>query len=91
MKEGTVTDVVEKNFKSGTSEKTGKAWHLHKYKSGEITFNSFDDLEIGDVVRLEQNEYGWNGKKPTAQDKNHDEIMKALREIYALVKKLTDG
>lgn len=81
-----VTDIVEKNFRSGVG-KNGKPWALHKYKANNGTeFSSFDDLEIGDVVKLEQNEKGyWNGSKPRKQDNQHDEVMEALRKLYAKV------
>lgn len=86
--EHAVTEIVQKSFKSGTSAKTGKPWVIHKYKSNEVEFTSFDDLEIGDLVKLEQTEYGWQGSRPRKADAQHEEIMKALREIYTLLKKL---
>ncbi len=82
-----VTEIVAEDFKRGHSEKTGKDWSLSKYKaSNGVEFSCFDKLEIGDVVHLEKNGDYWNGRKPTQADAKHDEIMKALREIYKLLK-----
>lgn len=87
MNETSVTEIIAKNFKSGVSSKTNKPWAIHKYKANTgVEFTSFDDLEIGDVVRLERTDYGWSGKKPREADLKHDEIMTALREIYKLLK-----
>ncbi len=78
-----VAEVLQKNFKSGTSAKTNKPWAIHKYRTNsDKEFTSFDDLEPGDTVKLTQNEYGWNGGRIRKADTQHDEVMKALREIY---------
>ena len=85
-----VSDIVERNFKSGTSQKTGKPWAIHKYSTQDgIEFTSFDDLVTGDQIVLEKNEYGYNGRKPKQSDKQHDEIMSALRKIYIKLEELS--
>lgn len=82
-----VKAIVQKDFKSGTSQKTGKAWSLHKYVSNSgKEFNSFDELEPGDTVRLTQNEYGWSGSRPRKADTQHDEVIAKLNEILNLLK-----
>lgn len=79
-----VTKVIAEDFKSGVSEKTGKAWSLSKYESSNgIEFSAFDKLEIGDVVHLEQNGQYWNGRKPKPSDTQHEEVMTALKKTYA--------
>lgn len=79
-----VTGIIEKNYKSGVSEKTGKNWSIHKYQASTgVEFTSFDDLEIGDVITLTKNDYGWQGQKPRKADTQHEEIMKALKATYA--------
>lgn len=87
-----VKEIVEKNFKSG--ETNGKKWALHKYRTNtDKVFTSFDELEEGDTVKLTYNdEYkNWQGGKLRKADTQHDEVMKALRQIYSEVKKLTGG
>lgn len=77
---------LEKNFKTGTA-KTGKPWALHKYQTNSgIEFTSFDDLEPGDTAKLTYNsEYNnWSGGRIRRADTQHDEVMAALRKLYAL-------
>lgn len=86
-----VKELVEKNFKSGTSQKTGKPWVLHKYLSNSgKEFSSFDELEPGDTVKLTQNEYGWNGARPRKADTQHDEVMAGIKKIISLLEKSGD-
>lgn len=79
-----VIGVVAEDFKTGYSEKTKKDWSLSKYKaSNGVEFSCFDHLEIGDVVVLEKNGEYWNGRKPKQSDKQHEELMNALKKTYA--------
>jgi len=89
-----VKEILELRFKTGVSSKTGKEWAIHRIltNSGK-TCNTFDDVEPGDTVKLTYNdEYkSWNATKPRKADNQHDEIMKALRELYKLLKEITDA
>lgn len=91
-----VKDIVELRFKTGMSQKTGKEWVIHKYSTNSgKEFTSFDELEPGDTVKLTKNEYGWQGGKPRKTDTQHDDVMAALRKVYAqneeIIKLLKQG
>lgn len=85
MDEATVTEILDDRAKFGTSAKTNKEWSMSRVglNNGESTF-IFNPIEIGDVVTLVVNgEYkNWQKKKV---DPKHEEIMKALREIYKAI------
>lgn len=85
MQESSVIQIVDENAKSGVSAKSGKPWSMSRVglKNGESVF-IFNPIEVGDVVEAVQNgDYtNWQKKKV---DPKHDEIMKALRAIYAAV------
>jgi hypothetical protein len=82
----TVTEVLEEVAKHGVSAKTGKEWSQARVglSNGESVF-IFNPIKVGDEVKEVQNgEYrNWVVVKP---DPKHDEVMKALREIYSLLK-----
>jgi hypothetical protein len=86
MQESTVTEILDDSAKSGVSAKTGKAWSMSRVglANGESVF-IFNPIELGQVVEaVKDGEYtNW---RPKRVDPKHDEIMKALRQIYAAVK-----
>lgn len=88
MENEAVREVVELNFKTGVSAKTGKPWAMHRYvtNSGK-EFTSFDDLQIGDAVKLTySDEYkNWNGGRIRKQDIENDAIHAKLDKILALL------
>lgn len=79
-----VTEVLDDRAKVGKT-KTGKDYTMSRVglSNGESTF-IFNPIEIGDVVEEQINgEYkNWAKKK---LDPKHEEIMKALREIYKAI------
>lgn len=86
-----VVRILEEFANHGISKKTGKDWSQARVElsNGESVF-MFNPVKEGDRVNEVQNgEYkNWIVAKP---DPKHDEVMKALREIYKLLKELTDG
>ena len=81
-----VKDIIQKEYKSGTSD-SGKKWSLHLYSTNsDKQFTSFDDLEAGDTVILRYNSQynNYSGGKPRKSDTQHDELMEALRKQYKL-------
>lgn len=85
METATVIEIIDPKAKFGTSQKTGKAWSMSRVSlsNGESTF-MFNPIELGQVVEsVQDGEYkNWRVKKPNPQ---HDEIMAALRKIYAAI------
>ena len=85
MNEFEVVRVLEEVAKHGIS-KTGKDWSMARVElsNGEGVY-VFNPITAGDKVVAEQNGEFTNYKlvKP---DPKHDEIMKALREIYKALK-----
>lgn len=79
-----VTEVLDDRAKVGKT-KTGKDYSMSRVglSNGESAF-IFNPIEIGDVVEEQINgEYkNWAKKK---LDPKHEEIMKALREIYKAI------
>lgn len=88
MEESSVIRVLDERAKYGKSAKTGKDWSMSRVElqNGESVF-IFNPIDIGDQVEAVQDGEYKNWRKKRA-DPKHDEIMKALREIYKL---LTDG
>ena len=84
MAEAIVTEILDDNAKSGMG-KNGKPWSMSRVglNNGESVF-IFNPIDIGQVVESHQDgEYiNW---KPKKADPKHDEIMKALREIYKAI------
>lgn len=80
-----VTQILDDKAKHGYSEKTKKEWSMSRVglSNGESAF-IFNPIEVGDVVEEQINgEYkNWAKKK---LDPKHEEIMKALREIYKAI------
>jgi hypothetical protein len=80
-----VIQILDDRAKHGVSSKTGKEWSMSRVglSNSESAF-IFNPIEIGDVVELKINgEYkNWEKKKV---DPKHEEIMKALRELYKAV------
>lgn len=81
-----VKEIVEPRFRSGVSQKTGKEWYIHRISlnSGKVA-QTFDDVEPGDTVKMTYNEEykSWNAAKPRKADTQHEEIMDALKKLYA--------
>lgn len=85
MQESSVIRILDDNAKHGVSAKTGKGWSMSRVElqNGESVF-MFNPIEIGQVVEaVKDGDFtNWRAKRP---DPKHDEIMKALRAIYAAV------
>lgn len=84
MAEATVIQIVDDNAKNGTT-KAGKPYTMSRVglSNSESVF-VFNPVSIGDVLEsVESGGYiNWVHKKT---DPKHDEIMKALREIYKAI------
>lgn len=80
-----VKEVIDPKFRSGVSQKTGKEWVIRKISlnSGKEA-QTFDEVEAGDTVKMTYNEEykSWNAAKPRKTDTQHDDVMKALRQVY---------
>lgn len=89
--ESHVIDVVEERAKFGTSPKTGKGWSMSRVRlaNEELVF-TFNPVDIGDVLVKEEKD-GYTNWVKKRTDPKHEEIMKALRELYKLVKEIKDG
>ena len=84
MDEVYVNEILDDRAKVGKT-KAGKDYSMSRVglSNGESAF-IFNPIEIGDVVELTINgEYKNWAKKKT--DAKHEEIMKALREIYKAI------
>lgn len=80
-----VNQILDDRAKHGYSEKTKKEWSMSRVglSNGESAF-IFNPIEVGDIVEEQINgEYKNWAKKKT--DPKHEEIMKALREIYKAI------
>lgn len=83
-----VKDIIDPNYKSGTNTK-GQTWTIKKIalESGKNA-TTFDEVQPGDEVKVVYDDKydQYKASKPRVTDVQHEEIMKALKEIYKLIK-----
>lgn len=81
-----VKAIIDPSFKSGTNAK-GQQWTIKKIslESGKDA-TTFDELEPGDTVTVVYDEKydQYKASKPKASDLQHEQVMKALKQLYKL-------